>query len=50
MVKSLRSLRGPGVCQLLTLKSSRVVAPRGVQREAEPGARPFAESEEGLGA
>ena len=48
MVRRLRSLRGPGTCQLLILKSSRVVAPPGVQREAEPSARP--ESEEGLGA
>ena len=48
VVRRLRSLRGPGTCQLLILKSSRVVAPPGVQREAEPSARP--ESEEGLGA
>ena len=48
MVRRLRSLRGPGTCQLLILKSSRVVAPPGVQREAEPSARP--ESKEGLGA
>lgn len=50
VVKSLRSLRGPGACQLLTLKSSRVVAPRGVQRNLSQVPDPLLNQRRGLGA